>query len=162
MFLLKHVFICLVFVIFGIDAAHEKRTPTIKLKYGNLEGHVREVFNENQKVYAYEGIQFAEAKRFEKPTEVKPWDMTYEATYTRYDCPPQKLIVDNHDESLSKEECLYLNIFRPADNLTNRSVLVWIHGGGYQVIYKMNTNISTFFKNNVTCLVLLNRKAATK
>lgn len=135
MFWLRHLSICLVLVAaFDVGAAaHDQKTPVVQLKYGKLQGHVKAVPNEAQKVYAYEGIQFGEAKRFEKPTEVKPWQRTYEATYTRYDCPPEKHIVDHHDESLSKEQCLYLNIFRPADNRTDRSVLVWIHGGGYQV-----------------------------
>lgn len=45
-------------------------------------------------------------------------------------CPQSFNAVPGNDFVLGDEDCLYLNVYAPA-NADNLPVLVWIHGGGY-------------------------------
>ena len=80
----------------------------------------------------------AQAKRFEKPQPAEPWSGIYDATKYRDQCPqpvvlPQTLNGTAVQTTTTSEDCLYLNIWRPAEESkgANRSVMVFIHGGTY-------------------------------
>ena len=84
------------------------------------------------------GIQYGVAKRFEKPTLAHAWTGVYNATAYR-DAGPQVGIskpppgVPQFQTSTMSENCLYANVWAPAgsEGAKNRSVLVFIHGGGF-------------------------------
>ena len=73
------------------------------------------------------------AKRFSIPEPVEPWSGVYDATKWRDACP-QVLQTDQNGDFMTKtisEDCLYVNVWQPVNNDTNRAVMVWIHGGAY-------------------------------
>lgn len=88
-------------------------------------------------VLKYLGIPYAQAKRFEDPTDPGGWNMTRNATEFGKRCPQPSL---NSSAPLSllsdmSEDCLFINVFVPGRKGENASadlaVMVWVHGGAY-------------------------------
>ena len=97
---------------------------------------------------AYKGIRYATAGRWEYPTQVTHWDGVYDATAYGA-CAYQPRSFYNEEENLKKvfyynefrkgetytysEDCLFLNVFAPADAKEGDKlpVLIYIHGGGF-------------------------------
>ncbi len=97
---------------------------------------------------AYKGIRYATAGRWEYPAQVTHWEGVYDATQYG-SCSYQPRAFYNEEENLKKvfyynefrkgeeytysEDCLFLNIFTPADAKVGDGlpVLVYIHGGGF-------------------------------
>ena len=104
------------------------------------------------------------AKRFEHPTPVTPWTEVYDATNYRDACPQfgKKLhanITGKEIETPSmSEDCLFLNVWQPKKPKDKRPVMVWIHGGGYQVgtIFTSYYNGDVISKMGDTIVVSLN------
>lgn len=95
----------------------------------------------NNEIYAYLGIPYAmppiNTFRFLKPLTFKgEKGIIYNATEKPPSCM-QNPVVSRYewipDLQNMKEDCLYLNIWVPAKNKTEKSLstMVWIHGGGY-------------------------------
>ncbi|MBE5777401.1 MAG: carboxylesterase [Clostridiales bacterium] len=97
---------------------------------------------------AFKGIRYATANRWEYPVPVTHWDGVYDATAYGH-CSWQPRAFYNEEENLKKifyynefrkgetytysEDCLFLNIFTPADAKEGDKlpVLIYIHGGGF-------------------------------
>lgn len=96
--------------------------------------------------YAWKGIPYAKAPvgdlRWRAPVEAEPWTTPrYTQTFgnacssagrlygpgrnNRYDAT----IGTTLGQTLGSEDCLYLNIWRPASASTGLPVIVWVHGG---------------------------------
>ncbi|MBT9528269.1 MAG: carboxylesterase family protein [Rhizobacter sp.] len=96
--------------------------------------------------YAWKGIPFARAPvgdlRWRAPAEAEPWTTPrYAQTFgnacasagrlygpglnNRYDAT----IGSTLGQTVGSEDCLYLNVWRPASAATNLPVIVWVHGG---------------------------------
>ncbi|XP_074067390.1 liver carboxylesterase 1-like [Macrotis lagotis] len=125
------------------------KTPVVDTQYGKVQGKLQNLQGFDKTVNVFLGIPFAKAPlgalRFTPPQPAEPWD--YVKSTTTY--PPMcaqdpvagQLLSDlftNRDEKVSlkmSEDCLYLNIYTPADlsKKTKLSVMVWIHGGGLLV-----------------------------
>ena len=99
-------------------------------------------------VIAFKGIRYATAGRWEYPRQVTGWEGVYDAG-SYGNCSYQPRAFYNEEENLKKifyynefrkgekytysEDCLFLNIWTPAD-ATDKSglpVILYIHGGGY-------------------------------
>lgn len=84
--------------------------------------------------FAFLGIPYASAPvgdlRFQPPQPHIPWSTPRSATEYGSICPQLSANGVTGDE-----DCLFLNVFTPADAIGNgsprRPVMVWIHGGGY-------------------------------
>lgn len=106
--------------------------PVVKTKAGKLRGFVLDG------VYTFHGIKYADAKRWQPPVPVKPWDGVKEASNYGFIAPllktpmPSDEIIIPHRFWPENEHCQFLNIWTPGlDSGGKRPVMVWIHGGGF-------------------------------
>jgi para-nitrobenzyl esterase len=93
-------------------------------------------------VVAYKGIPFAAPPvgdlRWRPPQPVEPWEGVLQADSYGSVCPQLPYSEDSfwgrlrqYSPSEMSEDCLYLNVWAPADSSAERlPVMVWIHGGG--------------------------------
>ncbi|XP_053557320.1 pyrethroid hydrolase Ces2e [Bombina bombina] len=122
----------------------ENDSPNLSTKYGQLHGRKIKVKETDQAVHAFFGIPFAKPPvgplRFAPPQPPEPWDSIRDATQYPAIC----LQMSEQSEKLNEyfqsnfeippvsEDCLFLNIFTPAnqENDLKLPVMVFIHGGG--------------------------------
>ena len=111
-------------------------TVTIQTRLGKMMG-LSESNNINGVIYTYnvfKRIPFAKPPigdlRFEEPVPFGSWEGTLDATTFGPSCIQPPSMPSNFTQS---EDCLYLNIYVPggASALNQKSVMVWIHDGGY-------------------------------
>lgn len=78
----------------------------------------------------YVGKQPVGNLRWKAPVDVAPNDGVYEAYYNAKAAPQPEIEVSSI--YYQDEDCLYLNIWKPANASTEKKpVIVWIHGGAY-------------------------------
>ena len=89
-------------------------------------------------LYIFQGVKYADARRFRAPQPVAPWEGIKDATNYGYICPvpnepmPTGELLIPHRFWPSGEHCQYLNVWTPAlDENARKPVIVWLHGGGY-------------------------------
>ncbi|CAC5415611.1 CES3_5 [Mytilus coruscus] len=109
---------------------------TISTPLGGLLGLRRKLLNKN--VYEFKNIPFAKAPvdnlRFEKPQPYGSWDNTLDARHFGPSCYQDLSGMESYLKNTNiSEDCLFLNIYIPhhVSTESNKSVMVWIHGGGY-------------------------------
>ena len=116
-------------LVFGTTLAQPVATPVltvpVKVEGGWIVGEVR------GDVKTYFGIPYAAPPvgelRWKAPQSVQPWKGVRQTTEFSMAC---KQNADWLKEPKS-EDCLYLNIWAPANEDKPLAVMVWIHGGGY-------------------------------
>ena len=89
-------------------------------------------------IHIFKGIEYAKAERFQRATELEPWEGVKETTSYGYvaplmsqDEPTGELLVP-HMYWPQHEDCLSLNIWSKEIGKKNKKpVMVWLHGGGY-------------------------------
>ncbi|XP_055331019.1 liver carboxylesterase-like [Paramacrobiotus metropolitanus] len=126
--------------------------------------------------YAYYGIRYGTAKRFQEPEE--NMDFSYLRNESRFKqgpiCPqlpiPAALrTLSSRDHAPMSEDCLYLDIYVPpvSTNSTrqhgqndNFPVLVWFHGGALQAGDKNNYNASSLADNIAAIVVTVNYRVS--
>ncbi len=106
--------------------------PAVQTKFGKVKGYNWKDIN------IFKGIEYAQAKRFQMPTDPEPWDGVKEVTSYGFVCPllngevPTGEIMVPHRYWPQNENCLNLNIWSPSlDKESKKPVMVWFHGGGY-------------------------------
>jgi para-nitrobenzyl esterase len=109
-------------------------------------GNVRGAEDAAAGTYAWKGIPFAApptgALRWQAPQEPQPWTTTRTTTAFGNACAQYGRIYgpgtnNKYDETIGttlntavgSEDCLYLNVWRPATRDTNLPVVVFLHGG---------------------------------
>lgn len=111
-------------------------TVTIQTRLGKMMG-LSEFNNINGVLYTYnvfKRIPFAKPPigdlRFEEPVPFGSWEGTLDATMFGPSCIQPPSMPSNFTQS---EDCLYLNIYVPvgASASNPKSVMIWIHGGGF-------------------------------
>lgn len=109
-----------------------KDQTVAQTKYGKVRGYC---LDGN---YAFQGIRYARAKRFQMPEEPESWDGIKDALSYGYVCRLLKQ-PELFDEVkikrqfwLENEDCQYLNIWTPTlEKGAKKPVMVWLHGGGF-------------------------------
>ncbi len=99
-------------------------------------GDVRGV--EHDGVISWKGLPYAAAPvgdlRWRPPEPAQPWSGTRKADEYGAICPQDlsgSLAGALGDVPASDEDCLTLNVHRPADARDDLPVMVWVHGGGF-------------------------------
>jgi para-nitrobenzyl esterase len=107
---------------------HAASGPVVRLDTGAVRG-VRE-----GGVESFRGIPYAAppvgALRWRPPQPAARWQGVRDAEAYGHDCI-QARTPDVNEGTKPSEDCLYLNVWRPAGVHRKLPVMVWIHGGGY-------------------------------
>nr|XP_020138441.1 liver carboxylesterase 1-like isoform X2 [Microcebus murinus] len=123
--------------------------PVVATVHGKVRGKHVHLEGFAQPVAVFLGVPFAKpplgSLRFAPPQPAEPWHFVKNTTSYPPMCPQDavggQLLSDlftNRKENITiklSEDCLYLNIYTPADLRKNSRlpVMVWIHGGGLMV-----------------------------
>ncbi|XP_064477482.1 para-nitrobenzyl esterase-like [Ornithodoros turicata] len=109
---------------------------TVQTASGIVRGHKVQVLA--HQVVVYEGVPYAQAERFFKPTDHKAWAGVMNASGLGPACPQilQSVYPIPFKLPSISEDCLHLNIYSPVCEhdesmkcLLGRTVIVYIHGG---------------------------------
>ena len=89
-------------------------------------------------VIAHKGIPFVGQQpvgelRWKAPVDVVPDDGVYEAYYNGKSPCQDEGVSQRASLYPQGEDCLYLNVWRAADGAVNKPVMVWIHGGAFEI-----------------------------
>jgi len=108
--------------------------PAVNNKAGKVKGYFYD------KTYIFKGIPYAQAKRFQMPTPVEPWEGEFEAASYGMACPmlrqdvPRGELFVPHRYWPMDENCQNLNVWtKSLESSAKKPVLVWLHGGGFSM-----------------------------
>src|SRR5438128_194550 len=135
MYVMKKLFILLLLAVNLVPVAFgqlnsETAPPRVKTTNGMLEG------NNESGIRTFKGIPFAQPPvgdlRWKEPQPVKNWEGVRKADNFGPRAMQRALFGDMGFRSNGvSEDCLYLNVWTPARNATDRlPVLVYFYGGG--------------------------------
>jgi para-nitrobenzyl esterase len=108
--------------------------PIVETAFGRIRGYT------DNHVYAFRGVPYgattAGANRFLPPRTPQPWTGVRDAIELGLRAPqldgprvPEWFVMDRTEPQ--GEECLVVNVWTPALDSQKRSVVVWLHGGGF-------------------------------
>ncbi|MCG6189971.1 carboxylesterase/lipase family protein [Maribellus maritimus] len=141
-------------IAFSINAQETKRTE-VKIKSGILRGVTE------GDVSIFKGIPFAAPPvgefRWRPPQPVKPWKGVRDASEFGPNCAQGGWgAAPGTIQAGSSEDCLYLNLWKPADARSGSKlpVMVWIHGGGFTGGSGSGTSGDKFVKQGVILVTI--------
>jgi para-nitrobenzyl esterase len=128
----------------------------VKTKYGKVRGIVA------NGVFTFKGIPYAAPpfgnNRFLPPRPVEPWNSVRDALNFGSEAP--QLRPDPQTAELAPDpavpgmDCLNLNIWSPDLGAVGLPVMVWIHGGMFEVGSGATYNGSRFARDGIVCVTI--------
>ncbi|XP_076110459.1 uncharacterized protein LOC143079138 [Mytilus galloprovincialis] len=136
---------------------------TITTPSGPIRGLKRTDPKHGESVFEFLGIPYAKPpirqRRFQKPQPIGNWIHTLNATSFGAACSQNVPESDKtwYTSDIS-EDCLFLNIHIPKVISKTKlySVMIWIHGGGFEVGYGHQDDVTDFVMTGNVILVTLN------
>ena len=117
-------------VLFSIVSCQNKEI-VVNIEDGQIKGELVEL--RGKTIDVFKGIRFGKPPvgdlRFKRPEKVDKWTDVYDATTEKYSCYQVDI---NFGVGEMNEDCLFLNVWSP-HNAKDKSVMVWLHGGGLQM-----------------------------
>ncbi|KAM4619456.1 carboxylesterase 3 isoform 2-T2 [Polymixia lowei] len=120
--------------------------PVVSMKNGKVRGEYITVKGTERRVKQYLGIPFARPPvgplRLAAPQAAEPWEGERDGTRQPLMCIQDPAIAVEVSRMMSieytipgvSEDCLYLNVYTPAEAEGDKlPVMVWIHGGGLSI-----------------------------
>ena len=113
------------------DGAYDK-SLAVKCINGTFVGR------KTENIIAYKGIPFTGKPpvgelRWKAPVDVIPDEGVYEAYYNAKSSHQVVSETENASLYYQSEDCLYLDIWKADDAAEKKPVIVWIHGGGFEL-----------------------------
>ena len=114
----------------------ENKKTVVRTRDGKVKGSYQEG------LYIFKGIPYVAPpvgeRRWLPPQPVEPWQgvrqaQTFGATSPQNWSPLNDIIPDFGVVEPRSEDCLYLNVWSPGLDDARRPVLVWIHGGAFNL-----------------------------
>ena len=127
-----------------------------------LTGAVRGV--EGNGVRAWLGVPYAEAPvgdlRWRAPEPVEPWSGVRDATRIGSDCVQalgrKAVLGGGGGLVVGSEDCLFVNVYAPAEGATARPVMVYLHGGAFTIGAGANYDPSRLAREQGRVVVTVN------
>nr|BDU67888.1 carboxylesterase [Liposcelis bostrychophila] len=113
--------------------------PIIRIADGSIRGEKSDSIRGGS-YYSFKGIPYAKPPvgdlRFKAPVPVEPWTGVRDALKHGSEAPAKDMLKHEYMENTS-EDCLFINVYTPelpkSKNDKLKSVLVWVHGGGFSM-----------------------------
>lgn len=127
----------LIIYLFLLNSINCENFKVIQIDSGQIKGVKQQSIFKQTQFYSFRGIPYAKSPigelRFELPLKPEPWIDVREALNTGLDCLQERHYFGEAKYAETGEDCLFLNVYSPDLSLSkNLSVMVFIHGGGYQ------------------------------
>ncbi len=112
-------------------AKESKASLLLEIQEGKIEGYA----DKRNKIWGWKNLPFAKPPvgplRWRAPEDPEAWDGVRQA---KEECTPCTQMAGTRGwltlpEVIGSEDCLYLNVYRPATEEENLPVYFWIHGG---------------------------------
>ena len=134
--MVKLVTLCTLFSMFCVSgpvaASSGAAAIRARVDKGVLQGSVED------SVASFKGVPYAAPPignlRWAPPQPVMGWAGARDATHFGYDCMqiPDPMEAAPQGTTTPSEDCLFLNIWTPANHASKKlAVMIWIHGGGF-------------------------------
>nr|XP_050866508.1 esterase B1-like isoform X4 [Vespula vulgaris] len=115
---------------------HQQQRPVLSLKQGKIQGVIEDnVCGNNDQFLAFRGIPYAKPPigklRFKDPLLPEGWKGIRDGSKFGNICIQLAIT----GEIVGSEDCLYLNVYKPRriEMSVKLPVMVWIHGGGFNI-----------------------------
>ncbi|XP_075990826.1 para-nitrobenzyl esterase-like [Anticarsia gemmatalis] len=140
----------LLFVVKAVISQSTDDTWLLNIPQGPIRGHK----DPGGGLYAFYNIPYATAPtgtdRFKAPLPAPTWTNIFDAVQRGITCP-QPTPFPNR-----QEDCLVANVFVPDTDVTDLTVLVYIHGGAYQYGSGNTATLNALVRSNKLIVVTFN------